>query len=102
MFRTVPIGALLNFSRPEAQVDKLSNLHVMYQSGPQSFSYTVFNPEGELLARQTHDYINTRPRLQADAEGKIFVAGGVRRLTANDRPTPKPATPPDDGPTTKP
>jgi hypothetical protein len=102
VFRTVPVGSLLNFSRPEAQLDKVSNLHVMYQSGPQSFSYTVFNPDGELIARQTHDYINTRPRMQADAEGTISVTGGVRRLSANDRPAPKPVSAADDAPASKP
>ncbi|PYJ00787.1 MAG: hypothetical protein DME25_19820 [Verrucomicrobia bacterium] len=102
VFRAVPIGTLLNFSRPEAQVDKFSNLHVIYQSGPQSFSYSVFNPDGELLTRQTHDYIGTRPRLKPDAEGNVLVAGGVRRVTANDRPVPKSETPAESAPVSKP
>jgi hypothetical protein len=85
-FRVFPIGPMLSFSRPEAQVDKLSNLHVLYQYGPRAFSYTVFNPAGDLIVRQTHDYINTRPRLQADPDGNIVVFGGVRRLTTTDVP----------------
>ena len=102
IFRTCAIGTLLSFSRPEAQVDKLSNLHVLYQSGAQAFSYNVFNTEGDLVTRQTYDYIQTHPRLQADAEGKISVVGGVRRVTTKDRPVPKAAAPGDEVETPKP
>ena len=88
-FRVFPIGQMVSFSRPDPQVDKLSNLHVLYQSGPQSYSYTALNPEGELIARQVYDYVGTRPRLQPNEDGSISVMGGVRRLTANDLPASK-------------
>jgi hypothetical protein len=97
-YRVFPIGRMLSFSRPAAQVDKFSNLHVLYQNGPHSFSYTVFDPSGALLVRQTHDYVNTRPRLQPDAEGNFSVVGGVRRFTSEDLPAPRPATPPETAP----
>jgi hypothetical protein len=88
--RVVQIGGMLSFSRPEHLIDQASNLHVLYQDGPHSFSYTRFNPDGELLARQTHDYVGTRPRLKTDADGSISVFGGVRRITSADVPPPKP------------
>jgi hypothetical protein len=72
-------------------VDKLSNLHVLYQNWAHSFSYTVFNPDGDLISRQTYDYETTRPHFQTDAAGKLSVAGGVRVVSANDvPPSPKP------------
>src|SRR6266850_855299 len=102
-FRVFPVGAMVSFSRPEPQIDKFSNLHVLYLNGAHTFSYTVFNPSGDLLTRETYDMPNNaHPRLQADAEGKISVAGGVRRITANDVPAPNPATPPDDAQKSKP
>jgi hypothetical protein len=67
-------------------VDRLSNLHVLSQIGARSFSYSVINPNGEVIARQTHDYTKKRPVLRANADGKISVVGGVRRMTANDLP----------------
>ncbi|MGA2657187.1 MAG: hypothetical protein ABSH34_06670 [Verrucomicrobiota bacterium] len=88
--RVFPIGALISFSRPEHLIDQASDLHVLYQDGPRSFSYTRFSPDGDLLARQTHEYIGTRPRLRVDAEGNISVFGGLRRITSNDVPPPKP------------
>ena len=102
-FRVFSIGSMVSFSRPEPQVDKLSNLHVLYQNGAHTFSYTVFNPDGELLTRDTYDMANNAHlRLQSDAEGEISVAGGIRRMTANDLSAPKPATPPDDAQKPKP
>jgi hypothetical protein len=86
-FRVFPIGQMVSFSRPEGQVDKWSDLHVIYANGPHSYSYTVFNPDGDVLVRQTYDYVNSRPRLRANDDGKISVVGGVRRLTAQDIPT---------------
>ena len=94
IYKTTAIGPLFSFSRPVAEVDKHSNLHVLYSNAPQSYSYTIFNPQGELIARQTHDYIDTRPHLQA-GDGEIKVTGGVRRLTANDVPA-RPAGSADD------
>lgn len=90
VFRVFPIGPIVSFGRTEPQVDKLSNLHVLYQDRPHSYSYSVFNPDGERIVRQTYDYLNSRPRLRPDGEGKVSVTGGVRRMTPDDLPTPPP------------
>jgi hypothetical protein len=88
--RVLPVGPSLTFSRPEPQVDRLSNLHLLYQDGPYSFDYTVCNLQGEVITRQTYDYTESRPRLWIDDEGNVTVKGGVRRVVANDVPPPKP------------
>lgn len=85
-FKVIPLGKLLSFSRPEGQVDYLSNAHILYQSGPQSFSYMVFNPHGDLLARQTYDFGETRPKLAVGRDSRISVHGGVRRILSTDVP----------------
>ncbi len=100
IFRVVPVGALVSFSQPEPQVDKWSNLHVLYQNGPHSYSYTVFTPDGETATRETYDFSGARPKLQVDADGKTTVNGGVKRGTTEVVTQPKPppttneATPP--------
>ena len=86
-FRVFPIGPMVSFGRPEPQVDKFSNLHLLYQAGPRSFNYAVINPDGEIITRRTYDYAEKRPRLQPDAEGKVLVTGGVRRPTPQDVPS---------------
>ncbi len=92
VFKVFPIGPMVSFGQPEPQLDKLSNLHVLYQDGPRSYNYIVINPDGEMTVRQTYDYVNSRPRLQANDEGKITVIGGMRRLTSSDVPQSKVST----------
>jgi hypothetical protein len=86
--KVLPIGPMLSFGQPEPRVDKMSNLHVLYQNGPRTFSYNVVNPNGDLILRQTYDY-TTRPRLMPDANGNLMIVGGTRRLTRDDVPSPK-------------
>ena len=88
VFRVIPIGQLLSFSHPEAQIDKTSRLHLLFQSGPRSFIYTIIAPDGELIARQIHDYTDTRPVLRSGPDGRFLIVGGVRRPTSYDLPAP--------------
>ena len=83
-----PIGPMISFGQPTAKVDKASNLHVLYQNGPRKFSYTVINPDCEIITRQTYDY-TSRPRMIAVADGNITVEGGTRRIASDDLPAPK-------------
>lgn len=88
--RVSSLGPLLSFSHPQPQVDKLSHLHVLFQSGPSTFSYTVFDLNGDILKHQTFDYLDARPRLKLDDDGNVNVSGGARRVAANDVPPPTP------------
>lgn len=83
--KVFPIGPMLSFGQPEPQIDKFSNLHILYQDGPRSFSYTVVNPDGEVIVRQSYD-MTTRPRLKIDDQGNLKVVGGARRIKPTDLP----------------
>jgi hypothetical protein len=83
------IGPMVSFSRPEAQLDRLSNLHVLYQSGAQSFIYSVVNPDGNIAQQEIYDYLGTRPRLGMSGDGDIVVRGGVRRVKPGEEPVVK-------------
>ena len=91
-FKCFPLGPMVSFSKPEAQIDSFSNLHVLNQYYAQSFVYCVINPEGKLLLRQTHDFTKSRPTLRTDSQGRIFISGGVRRFTKSDFPAGPPPT----------
>jgi len=86
VYRVFPLGQLVSFSQPEAQIDKSSHLHVLFQTGARSFLFQVVSPDGNVILRQTFDYADRRPALRADDEGRVFVAGGARRLAASDLP----------------
>ena len=83
------IGPMVSFSQPEAQLDRASNLHVIYQSGAQSFIYSVVNPDGNITQQELYDYLNTRPRLAVNDAGDIVVKGGVRRVKSGELPAVK-------------
>ncbi len=86
IFKVTNVGPLVSFSQPEAQVDRLGNLQVLYQSGASLFSYTVMDPNGEFVRREIFDYVNSRPRLSVDTNGDLTVIGGVRRLKPTEMP----------------
>ncbi len=102
VFKVFAIGPIVSFGRPDPQLDKFSNLHVLYQTGARAYNYTVVSPGGEIILRQTHDISATRPRLQPGDDGKFVVVGGMRRLAANDLPAYEASTSPENVKTPKP
>jgi hypothetical protein len=90
VFKVRPIGQMVSFSEPEAQLDRLSDLHVLYQSGASGFTYSVINPSGDIIQHEVYDYRDVRPRLRADDDGNITVFGGVRRMKSAEIPTVNP------------
>ena len=103
IFKIRAIGPMVSFSQPEAQLDRLSHLHVLYQSGARTFTYSEVNPDGDIVRQEIYDYFNTRPRLHTDDDGNITVLGGGRRVKPegmpvvklpNEAPAPAPAPAP--------
>jgi len=86
VFKVSAIGPMVSFSQPEQQLDQFSNLHVIYQSGAKTFTYSVVNPDGEITQQETYDYIDTHPRLGLNDAGDIVVVGGVRRVKPGELP----------------
>jgi hypothetical protein len=86
--RVFPLARMLSFSDPVAQMDRANNLHVLLQTGAKTFTYAVVDPNGNLLARQFHEYGLTRPSLRPSDDGQILVEGGRRVLTWYDIPAP--------------
>ena len=92
-YKVLMLGPMVSFSRPEAQLDKLSNLHVLCQSGSKWFFYSVVSPEGNLAMRQTYYLGGSRPTLKPDGDGGIRVSGGNYQPSSSDYPTPTNALP---------
>lgn len=86
VFKVVALGPMVSFGYPEEQIDRTSRLHVLWQTGAQSFSYCVVSPDGVLLRRDTYDLFNSRPKLSVDEDGNVSVVGGVKRVPASEIP----------------
>jgi len=95
VFKVFAVGPIVSFARPDPQLDKLSNLHILYQTGARTYNYTVVTPEGEIIVRQKFDIATTRPRLQPDGDGDFIVVGGIRRPAVDDVPAPEAISPPE-------
>ena len=89
VFKVSAIGPMVSFSQPESQLDRFSNLHVLYQSSSAAFTYTVVTPNGEIARQEIYDYLDTHPRLGADADGNIVVIGGAHRVKPEELPAVK-------------
>ena len=89
VYNVLQLGPAVSFSKPEHQLDRLSNLHLLFQEGAQTFNYSVVKPNGQLLVKQTYAYLRgSRPVLRGDKEGFIEVAAGQRVISKNDLPPP--------------
>ncbi|MGO8764855.1 MAG: hypothetical protein ACLQSR_06930 [Limisphaerales bacterium] len=86
IYKVSAIGPMVSFSQPEAELDSDSNLHLIYQSGSQSFLYSIITPAGNIISQEIYDYYNTRPHLSMDGSGKITIVGGVRRVKPGEVP----------------
>jgi hypothetical protein len=88
VFRIYPLGQMVSFSNVEPQIDRFSNLHVLYQTGSRAFLHCLINPDGVLIARETYEFSESRPVLHGERDGRITVAGGSRRFNPSDLPPP--------------
>lgn len=96
VFRIYPLGPMVSFSNAQQQIDKFSNLHVLYQTGGRFFVHCLINPDGVLLVRETFENTDTRPTFRGEKDGRITIAGGTRRFAPGDLPPPMTSTPPAD------
>ena len=89
-YSVFPIGRVVGLSRPEPQLDRFSNMHLLYQNSAKQYLYTMITPDGLVLARQTWAIVeDSRPRLNIDKEGHISVGGGIRVVSGSDLPPPE-------------
>ncbi len=90
VYKVVALGPMVSFSQTEAKVDRLSQLHVLWQTGAQRFIYCVAGPNGTLLKREDYDCFTSRPRLTVNDSGDVQVTGGTRRLQPVEMPVIRP------------
>ncbi len=87
VFKVVLLDGAVSSETPKTQLDKASNLHLLYRTSGQSFYYWVTDPDGDLLLRQTHVYNENRPpKLEMDRQGNVQVKNGARQLSPTDFP----------------
>ena len=86
VFKVISIGRTVSFGNPETQLDRASNLHVLFQSGAAYFTYAVVNPDGGLVEQEVYDFSSPRPHLVMTDSGTVKVVGGARRVQPEPMP----------------
>ena len=71
----VPLGNLLGWGEPSAQVDGNGTLHVLNQTGPRNFTYTKTSADGITEPSRHFVSMSSRPNLVL-ADQEILVVGG--------------------------
>ena len=89
VYKVSVLGPMVSFSHPEAQVDRQSRLNVLWQTGAQSFTFVVVNPDGSVSPAAYYDNFFSRPRLTVNEDGDVLVLGGTRRGKPADVPAVK-------------
>jgi hypothetical protein len=77
VYTTVPLGRLVGGYEPEAEIDGLSQLHILQMVAPKEYLYTTFGPNAELLGQQDYTDFKTSPHLRRNGAGDVAIAGGV-------------------------
>jgi hypothetical protein len=87
VYGTYPLGRLIDGYPPEAQVDLLSQLHVLQMVKPKEYLYTRIGPNGDMLGQQDYTDLKTRPRLNRSADGDVAIGGGIEVLPKSPEQT---------------
>ncbi len=103
VYGMIPLGDSLALGEPSAKTDAAGHAHVLYRSGPRSYSYAEIDPAGKNVKHNVYSDLLSVPHLVTDDDGLISVLGGeqtyprVQRVMTDAElhpPSPPPAKPP--------
>lgn len=97
ILNVVPLGNLVSFNSPSAQIDSVGNMHVLHQYGARLFYHTVIDSSGHRVLRNTYAYDQVRPALRLSEDQRVGVFGGVREVRLDDFPPPSRPAPSESG-----
>jgi hypothetical protein len=86
VYRVSALGPMVSFSQPDSRVDRQGRLSVLWQTGAQTFSYAIVNPDGTVASTDFYENFFSRPRLTITNDGDVAVVGGTRRPRAAELP----------------
>lgn len=92
VYATAKLGRLLSLGKPQLLFGRENIIHVLQPSAPRAHLYTKMGLDGTVLERETYLVKNEHPRLMKNADGMVFVVGGIPDVPVAekaDRPVPK-------------
>ena len=77
VYSTYSLGRAIALDEPQAELDRVNQLHVLHCSAPRTWAYSHIGLNGELLKHSTFLQTKGQPRLRHAADGMIAVHGGT-------------------------
>ena len=77
VYATYPLGRIIAFDEPQAELDRANQLHVLHCASPRNWAYSRVNLNGELVSHSSFMETKTRPRLVHASDGMVTVRGGI-------------------------
>jgi len=77
VYATYSLGRAIAFDEPQAEVDRLNQLHVLHCAAPRLWAYSRVDLEGQLVAHTSFTETKSRPRLVHTDDGNVAVRGGM-------------------------
>jgi hypothetical protein len=90
VYATYPLGHVISFDEPHADIDRNNQLHVLHCGAPRTWTYSRISVNGELVSRATFFESKTRPRLVHSSDGQVLVHGGLLEQPATAAAVPAP------------
>jgi hypothetical protein len=93
VYATYSLGRSIAFEKPQAEIDRANQLHVLHCAAPRAWTYSRVGLNGELLGHSSFMETKTRPRLVRSANGEVAVQGGVIEASAAQTKTTRDTAP---------
>ena len=77
VYATYSLGQVIAFDAPQAEFDRVNQLHVLYCAAPRNWAYAQVGLNGELLSRVSFSETKSRPRLVHSDDGVVKISGGT-------------------------
>lgn len=101
VFCTHRLGGLVSYGKPEVELDRNNEAHILQMRAPRNFIYSHIGLNGEIRERKAYEQTSSKPTLRRDANGQVQVVGGslvdpsikaaeALLPNASDRPVPLP------------
>jgi hypothetical protein len=87
VYCTHQLGRYMSYDTPVMQFDAENNVHILHNTAPKNYLYTVVSLDGRVLKREAYQATTAKPRLVSRSDGSIALVGGI--LSDPNAPKPK-------------
>lgn len=92
IYCTTQLGRFITFGNPDVQFDAANQIHILQNSAPKAFLYSLFDINGKVVKQQGFQVYDKRPHLVKKPDASVAVVGGVEydpRSTPPEQALPK-------------